>query len=434
MLLRSLETNASDRPSTAATDTSRASGSGRLEAIEGLRAYLALWVVLGHVLWAAGFKREELSGVAGLIRTPELAVDVFIIVSGFVIFLALDSKRDGYVPFIVRRFFRMFPLFILLFFVAIPVSTITMWNATHAAQYLAPADMKFDQMVAWWDDLRWHVPLHLTMLHGVVPEKILPGAPGAFLIPAWSVSLEWQFYLIAPLAFAFATSPRWLFRGALVAVCGAMMFVDHGDIDSVAYGAALPFHVEYFAVGGASYFLYARRTMIARPGIWFGLGCVGAGSLYLMRGVITWSPVPWMLWLVFLGLILEQPSSRARRLLSPSFTNPVSQYLGRISYSIYLSHMLVISFVQFALLNAVPQLGRSGHLASLLVATLGVTVPISIALHRHVEIPGIAFGRRLAGRLDRGRVVKWRAARARDTAFRLDRTPDSPMSARGARE
>lgn len=425
---------ASTQASTDANSRARAGGGDRLQAIEGLRAYLALWVVVGHVLWAAGFKKEDFSGVALLIRTPEFAVDVFIIVSGFVIFLALDAKRDGYFQFVLRRFCRLFPLFILLFFVAIPVSTITMWNATHASQYLTPADMKFDQMLTWWENLHWHVPLHLVMLHGAIPEKLLPGAPGAFLIPAWSVSLEWQFYLVAPLAFACATSPRWLLRLALLAICAAMLFVDYGDIDSVAYGAALPFHVEYFFIGGASYFLYKRRAMFDRPDVWFGLACALAGSIYLLRGLITWSPIPTLLWLAFLGLILEQPSSRARRVLSPLFTNPVAQFLGRISYSVYLSHMLIISVVQYVLLNAAPELSQNGHLAILLAATIGVTLPVSIALHRHVELPGIAFGRKVAGGPSEGRVVKGRMAGVGDTAFRLDRTPDSPMSGWRVRE
>lgn len=37
------------------------------------------------------------------------------------------------------------------------------------------------------------------MFHGAVPEVLVKDAPGAFLEPAWSISLEWQFYLVAPL-------------------------------------------------------------------------------------------------------------------------------------------------------------------------------------------------------------------------------------------
>lgn len=62
--------------------------------------------------------------------------------------------------------------------------------------------MYFTGMVeSWWANIHWNIPLHLLMLHGVVPEVLVARAPGAFLAPAWSVSLEWQFYLVAPLAY-----------------------------------------------------------------------------------------------------------------------------------------------------------------------------------------------------------------------------------------
>ena len=90
--------------------------------------------------------------------------------------------------------------------------------------------------------------------------------------------------------------------------------------------------------------------------------------------------------------------------------------------------MLIISVVPYVLLNAVPELSQNGHLAILLAATIGVTLPVAIALHRHVEVPGIAFGRKLAGGRSEGRIAKGRMADAGDTPFRLDRTPDSPIS------
>jgi peptidoglycan/LPS O-acetylase OafA/YrhL len=208
------------------------------------------------------------------------------------------------------------------------------------------------------------------------------------------------------------------------------MFLAYGNVDSVAYGAALPYHVEHFAIGGASYWLYERRSKLARADGWFILACVTAGSIYLLRGsILSRSLIPIILWIVFLGLVLEQPSSRAHRLLSPFFTHPAVRYLGSISFSVYLSHMLVISLVQFVLLETVPELDRSTHVAILLVATLAAALPISIALHRHVEVPGIAFGRRVAERLGAGR-----PARTPDTAFRDGRSTDMPIPGWPARE
>jgi peptidoglycan/LPS O-acetylase OafA/YrhL len=369
--------------------------SERLPEIEGLRAYLALWVVAGHVLWASGYEARELAGIPLLIRSPELAVDLFIVVSGFVIFLALDTTKHRPLEFVVRRFFRLYPVFALVFLVAIPVSKVMLWNAIHGRP-LGRGGPKLDQIVGWWDNIVWHVPLHLTMLHGLVPEHILPDAPGAFLIPGWSISLEWQFYLVAPLAFAWATGTSRLQRVGLFAICAAMMFVDYGDVPSVRYGAALPYKVEYFFLGAASWFVFKHRAILRTPGAWFALAGNGVLGIYLIRGFVHGSPIPTMLWVAFLGLILEPPSFPVRRLVSPLLTNPVTALLGRVSYGVYLSHLILLALIQAALLTVFPELGRWSHAAILFVATAATSVPVSIALRRYVELPGIEFGRRVA--------------------------------------
>ena len=47
-----------------------------------------------------------------------------------------------------------------------------------------------------------HLLAHISMLHGMLSYNLLPGAPFVYLPPAWSLSLEWQFYLLAPFAIA----------------------------------------------------------------------------------------------------------------------------------------------------------------------------------------------------------------------------------------
>ena len=41
------------------------------------------------------------------------------------------------------------------------------------------------------------IATHLTMTHGLFPDGVLPGAWVAFLGTAWSLSTEWQFYVLA---------------------------------------------------------------------------------------------------------------------------------------------------------------------------------------------------------------------------------------------
>ena len=382
----------------------------RLDTIEGLRGYLALWVVVCHVLWASGIPLDLTWGINILrvLRQGAYAVDIFVVVSGFVIFLLLDAQKLTYEQFVLRRYFRLFPLFVTLFLVSIPISQLSMWNVQHASQYLTPEQVMSlsENMRLWWQNLYTHIPLHLTMLHGTVPESVLADSPGSFLIPAWSVSLEWQFYLVAPLAYGMATSSNRFLQLGLVAICALMFVAAQGVLPAVNYGATLPFHIQYFVLGGASYFLYKHRSRIKQPNAWFSVTCGICAILLAIRGV-SWT-IPVGLWFAFLGVILEHPSSLTSRVTSLIFTNGLSQRLGQISYSIYLSHILVIALIQYVLLRWLPHLTLTAHIVALLALTLIVTIALSTGLYRYVEAPGIEWGRSVARRI---------AARRADTTL-----------------
>ena len=378
----------------------------RLLPVEGLRAYLALWVLVCHALWLSGYPPDALAGLPKLIAMGPYAVDLFIIISGFVIMLSLDKQRETYLQFIVRRFFRLFPVFIVLFVVAIPLSHVFLWNVTHASQYLTPDQIEnwTDIMESWWENIQWNIPLHLLMLHGVVPEVLVKDAPGAFLVPAWSVSLEWQFYLVAPLAYAWAVSARPYRRLGLYALCLVLVLAARYVYPTVSYGAALPFHVKFFFLGAASYFLYQRQAAHQLSDTAFPVACCLALSLFGLSGS-AWSLIPVVLWMAFLGLLLEHPSSFSSRLVAPLLTNPFVLYLGRISYSLYLSHVLVIIVIQYALLTWAPNLTQVVHFWVLLTCTTAATIAVSTVLYRCLEAPGIHAGRYLARRLAARRAV-----------------------------
>ena len=376
----------------------------RLLPIEGLRAYLALWVVVCHALEASGYEAEALTGLPKLALMGEYAVQLFIIISGFVIMLAIDKHRETYVQFLVRRFFRLFPVFIVLFVVAIPLSQVSLWNLTHASQYLTLDQIEFrtDRMETWWAHIQWNIPLHLLMLHGVVPNSLIQDAPGAFLTPAWSLSLEWQFYLVAPLAFVWAVSTKSYRRLGLCALCIVLVVAARYVLPSVEYGAALPFHVQFFFLGALSYFIYKRREAHQLSDTVFPVACCLAVFLFGLRGNAG-ALIPIGLWIVFLGLLLERSSSLSSRLVAPLLTNPIVLYLGRISYSVYLSHILLIIVMQYALLTLAPNLNQMAHFWVLLAGTTVGTIAVSRVLYHYIEAPGIHAGRALARRLVRPR-------------------------------
>src|ERR1051325_6417390 len=84
----------------------------RLAEFEGLRGFLAWWVVLTHILAYSGISASRFTLLKDL-WNGAIPVNVFIILSGFVIFYLLSGLQEGYGAFIIRRFFRIYPVFVV---------------------------------------------------------------------------------------------------------------------------------------------------------------------------------------------------------------------------------------------------------------------------------------------------------------------------------
>jgi peptidoglycan/LPS O-acetylase OafA/YrhL len=165
------------------------------EHIEGLRGYLAVWVAVGHGLQLSGFL--SLPKPFSILLQGDAAVAVFMTVSGFVIAHLLTVKQEAYRPYLIRRFFRLYPAYVLACFAGFlllplwsSIVTQAPWSSQSGwAEYRASVQTIEDQS---YGNFLPHFPAHLTMLHGLIPNQILPKAPLTFLPAAWSISLEWQ--------------------------------------------------------------------------------------------------------------------------------------------------------------------------------------------------------------------------------------------------
>jgi peptidoglycan/LPS O-acetylase OafA/YrhL len=366
-----------------------------LPLLDGLRAYLALWVLVCHAMWVSGYECDSLNGASAVLCRGALAVDVFVMLSGFVIFKLLDARSERYGLFLFRRFLRLYPVYIVLFLLAIPTARIAADDLVLASRYFSQARAAeiAAQFRAWFEHAEWHSFLHFSLLHGTIPRTVLQEAPGAFLEPAWSISLEWQFYLIAPAAYALATSQHaWHRFGVSVAALCAFALAASGLIPYVDFGAALPFHAEYFYFGCVSYFLYKRSltTPISRTPALVLL----VSSLFLFQLGHRYSTlIPICLWLVVLGLLMERGENAWVSIVTKPLLLPFVQFVGRISYSLYLCHMILLYVVQHVVLRVAPDLSRLAHCITLVVLTSAVAVPASALLFRHIEEPAMRAGR-----------------------------------------
>lgn len=361
---------------------------------------MAWWVVFGHALQLAGagtngFLSFVPSKIMNFLLDGGPPVDVFIIISGFVITHLLINRQESYVPYITRRAFRIFPIYLVVLFVSI--ATIDLYRAAWV-EY--PFALDRDMRIARWDEQQdhfWtHFGLHLTMLHGIVPENLLPFSSTSILAPAWSLSLEWQFYLIAPFLI------RLLIRNMNFALLGALFLlgmqwaVSRQHVLDWQYNSFLPKVISYFVVGILSRFALEKMQ---RKEVYLDAVLIVAFLLMFMPTLVT------LIWVVFFALAayenkltdLEIPILRHFGDLV-AFNGLVTK-LGSWSYSTYLIHIPAFSIVLglYVRTVGVENVSQTYALLSLL-ASFPVIALLSWILYNTVEDPFRKLGSQVAKR------------------------------------
>jgi peptidoglycan/LPS O-acetylase OafA/YrhL len=221
--------------------------------LDGIRGIMAWWVVIGHLVNYFGASHLATNDILIRVLTlTSLPVDIFICISGFVIFAAL-SKRDPMAEYATNRFFRIYPVYFLILIVAIASEPFRLAG-------MQAADWVFDfgkaphavTEVAGLNHIA-HIVLHLLLLHGAVPDQILLGSGDKFIGPAWSLSLEWQFYVIAPLLYMAGRHSLRTLLLSLLGLVATKAALYHAGL-SFSYGGFLPLKIEMFSLGMMSFY------------------------------------------------------------------------------------------------------------------------------------------------------------------------------------
>ncbi|QRM54923.1 acyltransferase [Sinorhizobium sp. BG8] len=354
---------------------------------EALRGVLALWVLVGHVASATALHgrlfQERFYN--------EYAVDVFIILSGFAITALIDKRPESYRFYITRRAFRIFPvyLFYLVLSVAVAEIALQIWQASpEGSMKAARIQIASDALVHW----PGHLFAHLTGLHGLVPPKLLPSTDYAFLGQAWSVSLEWQFYLIAPFVIAFVARPvSWRAIALVLGVALAAAYVEPRLPNSFIGKWMVEFGI------GIATFYFMKHREAGNPFLkslpLVQLWAIGIALCVLERSIAM---MPLVLWLTVILVVIGAREGRGpifSRLSAMACGAPL-QWLGGMAYSLYLSHMLVLLLA----LKTMETTGITEPLAQaayLLTVTLVGSLVLSRLSYVFIERPFNDFGRSL---------------------------------------
>lgn len=333
--------------------------------MEGLRGFAVFLVFLVHCMTTLEpwFERqgELLAFMHWVHAMGNVGVDLFFVLSGFLIYGAVISREQPFVLFIARRARRIYPAFLAVFALYLLLS------------WMMPSRSK---LPAETGSMLAYLLQNLLLLPGLFPIEPL-------ITVAWSLSYEFFYYLLIPVLVGVLGLRRASTRTRIA------FFVSLGVLGALASAVwGGPVRLLMFVAGILLFELHVRAVW--RPG-----SLLGVLSLLIGLGVAAW-PMPgsaqqalkfFTLGVMFLVVCLAAFGGRATRFASSLSWTPL-RWLGNMSYSYYLIHGLALNFsgvVMSRLLEAVP-LGLA-EFCALVPLLFAVTLLPALALYLWVERP-----------------------------------------------
>jgi peptidoglycan/LPS O-acetylase OafA/YrhL len=295
--------------------------------IDGLRAIAILPVLLYH----AGY---------GFIPGGYLGVDVFFVISGFLITTILvtemESQEFSFLRFYERRARRLLPAVLTTILASMALAPFFMWpwqiadlaNSALATLFFAANIFFFDQIGYFQPDAENYPLLHM-----------------------WSLAIEEQYYVLFPvfLIALRALGLRQVWMSISIITVGILSFhlsdsYHERAADAVFY--LLPFRAFELAAGS-----FLAITMLNRDPISGALGKImSATGLLCIFGSLLCIPAYlthpfWKLFAIF-GTMLILASSSSDGISFRILKNSVMQKIGLISFSLYLVHQPILAFAK----------------------------------------------------------------------------------------
>jgi exopolysaccharide production protein ExoZ len=325
--------------------------------IQYLRGCAALMIVIFHSrLNGEGFEGYS----SGFLQA---GVDIFFVISGFIMWVT-TAKGMTMLEFFRRRFIRIVPLYWLL--TTVVLATLCVFpNAVQSG--------RFDRL---------HVLgsyLFFPVVHPIL------GIMQPLLIPGWTLNYEMFFYAIFGVALILPTIPR------LVAVSTILFaLVSLPLLTTVPPLTVVEFYtfsrILEFAFGMALGWLYVGGAKLSPATAWvsllLGAGAIATtGNIFVARGL--WVGVPALL--VVTGAVMIERLSGLPNI-------PGLHFLGNASYSLYLSHPIVVSIVRQIWRRFSLDLFPGAELAYLCLCVASA-VGVAALIYRYIEVPMLRLGR-----------------------------------------
>lgn len=303
--------------------------------IEFLRSFAAIGVVWIHV-WSyfqnTSFNITSID-LYKVISFVGNGVDFFFVISGFLMYLALQNKQfsvQTYVHFIKKRFLRIAPLYYLSIVVYFLVL-----NSMNQGSF-SWKDILIDALF-----LNNHFDVNIAYTY-------------------WSLAIEWLFYLIIPFLFYFDDFKRRFYTFIFLSVISLLRLIqiEWNSELFLTPNMPIPLFIEFgwgILIGMIMTHSDLKEKFRIRQSwlnLFIGFGILYLGRVFRLTEVVQMSGQFSLVFKVLSGPVMTFGFAyimlmfiNSKGLFTNFVENSVFQFLGKLSYGIYIWHVLVLSFL-----------------------------------------------------------------------------------------
>lgn len=304
--------------------------------LNGLRFIAALMVIIHHIEQIKYiFKFSNIWGSSPfIIVVGKLGVVLFFVLSGFLISYLLLVEEDTYKrisikKFYIRRILRIWPLY---FFIGI-LAFIILPNISF---FTLPG---FSKTVIY----------NSILLKSTLFILFLPNLTNAllYIIPyaaqAWSIGTEEQFYIVWPILNRLFKNYRIILMLTIIAIYLLIKSLFYNSNYSIFYTFWTHFNIDCMAIGGLFAILLFRKSsllnILMNTYLFYTTLIV---TLFMICKGIQIEYLHYEIYAILFGIIILNLA--ANKSIRFSLENKPLNYLGKISYGLYMYHPICLVF------------------------------------------------------------------------------------------
>ncbi|EOP47826.1 acyltransferase [Bacillus cereus] len=380
--------------------------TGRYKELDSLRGIAAIIVLLGHFLALFPILGKKVmystfGTYFSILWQGHSAVIIFFVLSGFVLSLPFYKGTEfNYLKYLIKRVCRIYIPYIMILFIAIGIKL-----GIHSKIGTIPG-------LVQWGSWNIEVSFNRVIDHILFLREF---NSDAFIMVIWSLVHEMRISIVFPLIIFLLLRVNWKVS---IGIAMFLSVIGYLLMKNIPSEFNMPVSTNYFITLHYSS-MFIIGALLAKNREYLVSKIINSKVKYILLplGLLFFSypRIPFMLlskligeidydlyliiidWYICFGAVLIILSALSSKLFSKLLLIKPVQFIGEISYSLYLVHPIV-------LLTTVHIFYGKISVPLILLISFLFTMVVSVLCYKFIEIPSIKIGRKLATKNSRGDV------------------------------